>query len=56
MVILTSTTLNKTFFQEVSNLFIDLNKLLFAYAVLLMIPDWHIWVQQINLMFYVSFR
>ena len=56
MVILTGNRLNPTFSQEVSNLFMDLVELLFAYMVLTMILDWCIWVEQINLMFYVSFR
>ena len=59
MVVLTETRLNPTFFQEASNLFKDLIKLLFAHgyiAVLMMISDWCIWIKQINLVFYVSFR
>ena len=56
MVILTVSRLNLTFLQEVSNLLMDLIKFLFAKIVLTMILDQYIWVKQVNLIFYVSFK
>ena len=45
-----------TFFQEVCNLCVDLIEVLFDYFVLTMIQNWHIWVNQVNLVFDVYFR
>ena len=45
MVALDGTRLNPTFFQEASNLFVDLTKSLFTLLLLIIIPDQHIWVK-----------